>query len=97
MRYIDWATVLLAGELTAADELVFECDQPVRAFFLTSSERAELHKKVAHLSPPSVVWDEKMEEFMYDDVRTDFFVESIHLVASVFFVLRRERAFSSSM
>jgi hypothetical protein len=32
MRYIDWATVLLAGELTAADELVFECDQPVRAF-----------------------------------------------------------------
>src|SRR5260370_33420617 len=47
MRYIDWATVLLAGELTAADELVFECDQPVRAFLSkTDAGRsdADLHE-----------------------------------------------------
>jgi hypothetical protein len=47
MRYIDWATVLLAGELTAANELVFECDQPVRAFLSkTDAGRsdADLHE-----------------------------------------------------
>ena len=34
MRYIGRATVLLAGTLTEADELIFECDQPVKLFYL---------------------------------------------------------------
>jgi hypothetical protein len=32
IREIESATVLLAGTLTKADELVFECDRPVKSF-----------------------------------------------------------------